>query len=80
MSATPIATPRLVALASGGTGGHMFPASALADALTRRGFEVALITDRRGQSFTVPPCASTIRRTTASPRPVPFTFVVTKGR
>jgi UDP-N-acetylglucosamine--N-acetylmuramyl-(pentapeptide) pyrophosphoryl-undecaprenol N-acetylglucosamine transferase len=53
MSAALPTAPRLVALASGGTGGHMFPASALADALTRRGFEVALVTDRRGQAFTV---------------------------
>ena len=42
---------RLVILASGGTGGHMFPAEALASALLARGHRVALITDRRGQSF-----------------------------
>ncbi len=42
----------LVILATGGTGGHMFPAEALARALTQRGYRVALITDRRGQAFT----------------------------
>ena len=40
---------RLVILASGGTGGHMFPAEALASALLARGHRVALVTDRRGQ-------------------------------
>jgi UDP-N-acetylglucosamine--N-acetylmuramyl-(pentapeptide) pyrophosphoryl-undecaprenol N-acetylglucosamine transferase len=38
-------------LAAGGTGGHIFPAEALARELLRRGCRVALITDRRGQAF-----------------------------
>jgi len=42
---------RPIVLAAGGTGGHMFPAEALAAALMRRGLPVALVTDRRGQSF-----------------------------
>ena len=33
-------------LAAGGTGGHLFPADALAAALQARGHRVALITDR----------------------------------
>ncbi len=41
----------LVILATGGTGGHMFPAEALAHALLQRDCRVALITDRRGQAF-----------------------------
>jgi UDP-N-acetylglucosamine--N-acetylmuramyl-(pentapeptide) pyrophosphoryl-undecaprenol N-acetylglucosamine transferase len=42
---------KLIALAAGGTGGHLFPAEALARELTARGYRVALITDRRGQAF-----------------------------
>lgn len=41
----------LVVLAAGGTGGHMFPAEALARELLARGFRVALVTDRRGHAF-----------------------------
>lgn len=41
----------LVILAAGGTGGHMFPAEALARALIARNVRVALITDQRGQAF-----------------------------
>ena len=43
--------PRSIVLAAGGTGGHMFPAEALARELLARGFKVALVTDRRGQAF-----------------------------
>ncbi|HUK60869.1 MAG TPA: undecaprenyldiphospho-muramoylpentapeptide beta-N-acetylglucosaminyltransferase [Stellaceae bacterium] len=42
---------RTIVLAAGGTGGHMFPAEALARELLSRGFKVALVTDRRGQAF-----------------------------
>ncbi len=35
-------------LAAGGTGGHMIPAHALAEELTRRGHRCALVTDDRG--------------------------------
>lgn len=41
----------LVVLAAGGTGGHMFPAEALARALLLRGRRVALMTDIRGEAF-----------------------------
>ncbi|CAK0770102.1 UDP-N-acetylglucosamine--N-acetylmuramyl-(pentapeptide) pyrophosphoryl-undecaprenol N-acetylglucosamine transferase [Azospirillaceae bacterium] len=40
-----------IVLAAGGTGGHMFPAEALARELLTRGQKVALITDRRGGAF-----------------------------
>jgi UDP-N-acetylglucosamine--N-acetylmuramyl-(pentapeptide) pyrophosphoryl-undecaprenol N-acetylglucosamine transferase len=42
---------KLVVLAAGGTGGHMFPAEALARELSARQCGVALITDRRGSGF-----------------------------
>jgi UDP-N-acetylglucosamine--N-acetylmuramyl-(pentapeptide) pyrophosphoryl-undecaprenol N-acetylglucosamine transferase len=42
---------RTIVLAAGGTGGHMFPAEALARELLARGFKVALVTDRRGEAF-----------------------------
>lgn len=42
---------RPILLAAGGTGGHMFPAEALARALVARGRRVVLVTDRRGKSF-----------------------------
>ncbi|MBI3447186.1 MAG: undecaprenyldiphospho-muramoylpentapeptide beta-N-acetylglucosaminyltransferase [Magnetospirillum sp.] len=41
----------LIALAAGGTGGHVFPAEALASALLERGYRLALITDRRGAAY-----------------------------
>jgi UDP-N-acetylglucosamine--N-acetylmuramyl-(pentapeptide) pyrophosphoryl-undecaprenol N-acetylglucosamine transferase len=40
-----------IVLAAGGTGGHLFPAEALADALIDRGVAVELITDERGTGF-----------------------------
>ena len=40
-----------VILAAGGTGGHMFPAQALARELIGRGVDVALMTDKRGAGF-----------------------------
>lgn len=47
----PEASPNLIFLSAGGTGGHVFPAEALARELIRRGHEVHLITDTRGKAF-----------------------------
>lgn len=41
----------LYALAAGGSGGHLFPAEALARQLLARGHQVALLTDQRGAGF-----------------------------
>jgi UDP-N-acetylglucosamine--N-acetylmuramyl-(pentapeptide) pyrophosphoryl-undecaprenol N-acetylglucosamine transferase len=42
----------LIVIAAGGTGGHMFPAQALAEALLRQGWRVKLSTDARGARYT----------------------------
>jgi UDP-N-acetylglucosamine--N-acetylmuramyl-(pentapeptide) pyrophosphoryl-undecaprenol N-acetylglucosamine transferase len=42
-----------IMLAAGGTGGHLFPAFALAEVLGRRGVAVDLITDERGDRYGV---------------------------
>ena len=42
----------LLVMAAGGTGGHMFPAQALAEAMLARGWRVKLSTDARGARYT----------------------------
>ena len=44
-------TAPLALIAAGGTGGHMFPAQALAEALIARGWRVKLSTDARGARY-----------------------------
>lgn len=39
----------LIILTAGGTGGHVYPAEALAEELTKRGYRLALVTDKRGK-------------------------------
>jgi len=43
---------KLLVIAAGGTGGHMFPAQALAEEMLRRGWRVKLSTDWRGARYT----------------------------
>jgi UDP-N-acetylglucosamine--N-acetylmuramyl-(pentapeptide) pyrophosphoryl-undecaprenol N-acetylglucosamine transferase len=47
----PMADNDLIVLAAGGTGGHVFPAEALANELGSRGYSLALITDSRGDAY-----------------------------
>lgn len=42
---------RCLVIAAGGTGGHMFPAQALAEAMLARGWRVRLTTDARGARY-----------------------------
>lgn len=42
----------LLVIAAGGTGGHMFPAQALAEAMLAKGWRVKLTTDARGARYT----------------------------
>ncbi|CAN5445384.1 undecaprenyldiphospho-muramoylpentapeptide beta-N-acetylglucosaminyltransferase [soil metagenome] len=42
---------RVCIVAAGGTGGHMFPAEALARELASRGWRVVLATDQRGEQY-----------------------------
>jgi len=44
-------TSPLILLAAGGTGGHLFPAEALAVELIKRGFRVRLVTDDRALKY-----------------------------
>jgi len=51
MGSTGIDTKKTIFLAAGGTGGHVFPAEALGQALQERGFNVHMLTDSRARRF-----------------------------
>ena len=55
-------TARRIALAAGGTGGHVFPALSLAKTLTARGHQVLVLTDKRGSAFDTEGAAWKIER------------------
>ena len=42
---------KIIVVAAGGTGGHLFPAQALAEVLVARGFAVHLMTDERVRDY-----------------------------
>lgn len=47
----PLKSGKLAVLAAGGTGGHLFPAQALAEVLRARGWRIVLATDERGALY-----------------------------
>jgi UDP-N-acetylglucosamine--N-acetylmuramyl-(pentapeptide) pyrophosphoryl-undecaprenol N-acetylglucosamine transferase len=51
VSTSPQSGGKLAVLAAGGTGGHLFPAQALAEVLRARGWRVVLATDERGALY-----------------------------
>ncbi len=56
----------LLVIAAGGTGGHMFPAQALAEEMLARGWRVRLATDARGARYAGGFPAAVERRVTAA--------------
>ena len=61
-------TAPLLIIAAGGTGGHMFPAQALAEAMLARGWRVRLSTDMRGARYAggFPPAVEIEERASAT--------------
>ncbi|MCF6292952.1 MAG: UDP-N-acetylglucosamine--N-acetylmuramyl-(pentapeptide) pyrophosphoryl-undecaprenol N-acetylglucosamine transferase [Robiginitomaculum sp.] len=67
----------VIALAAGGTGGHVFPAEALAHELISRGASVILVTDPRGEKLTEKfPCDQKLVVKSASPSKNPIKLFV----
>ncbi len=60
---------RRLVIAAGGTGGHMFPAQALAETMLARGWRVTLSTDARGARYAAGFPAEVAREVVASATP-----------
>jgi UDP-N-acetylglucosamine--N-acetylmuramyl-(pentapeptide) pyrophosphoryl-undecaprenol N-acetylglucosamine transferase len=53
---------RPIILVAGGTGGHVFPAQALASELCSHGYKVILITEKRGEAFQQMPATVFVKK------------------
>lgn len=62
-----MSTPNVIVLSAGGTGGHLFPAQALARALVRRGCEIVVMTDSRFANYATAFPAARIETVPSSP-------------
>ena len=56
-----------IVLSAGGTGGHLFPAQALAGELTRRGRKIVVMTDTRFANYATQFPGATIETVPSSP-------------
>jgi UDP-N-acetylglucosamine--N-acetylmuramyl-(pentapeptide) pyrophosphoryl-undecaprenol N-acetylglucosamine transferase len=67
MGARMTATGDTIVLAAGGTGGHLFPAQALAGVLARRGWNIVVMTDRRFANYATHFPGATVQTVPSSP-------------
>jgi len=62
-----MSSSNVIVLSAGGTGGHLFPAQALAGALVRRGCEIVVMTDSRFANYATAFPAARIETVPSSP-------------
>ena len=62
-----VPTSNVIVLSAGGTGGHLFPAQALANELVKRGREIVVMTDARFAHYATQFPAATIQTVPSSP-------------
>ena len=69
-----------IVLSAGGTGGHLFPAQALAGELARRGREIVVMTDTRFANYATAFPGARIETVPSSPLQCPRRAVQDRGR